>query len=122
MPVRKPEQLETQEGHAPLHTRMEAAKTQNLRLLGRQRETEFLQPLRHHPKKPPRIRLEAEGADEIVRIPAQQHLTPTAGLHHTLDPKIQRMMQIEVSQHGRHVSVRATTGLTLPAARRPISN
>ncbi|WP_295434396.1 hypothetical protein, partial [uncultured Thiodictyon sp.] len=33
-PVDKPEQLETQKGCAPLWTRMEAAKTQNLRNRG----------------------------------------------------------------------------------------
>lgn len=88
-PVRKPNPLETDEDDPPRHARIKADETQDLRFLRRHLKTELGQPLRQYFEEPLGIVRKAEGAEEIVGVPAQQRLPAAAGPDPTFEPEVQ---------------------------------
>src|SRR5215813_13647214 len=78
VPIRHPEELESQKGEAPLLAWMKTAEPSQMGLLRRYLKMEFSPPFGQHPKEPFRVLLEAEGTHPVISISAQQCFSPTA--------------------------------------------
>ena len=72
---------------------MNPAKTQDLRFLRDYFQAKLGQPMRQRLEAPLRIGAEAQRAHDIVGVPTQQDLTPTAGSDHMLKPEVRTTNQ-----------------------------
>ena len=91
---------------APLSSRR-TAKIHHPRLVRVKTETVLLQPLRQHPKHPPRVVFVLEHQHRIVGITDLEGPSPKPRLHFMLEPLVQHLMQIDVTQRRRDDAMNA---------------
>ena len=104
VPIWHPDERESQQGEAPLRAGVTTAASSPMGLLRRHLEVALLQPGGPHPKKPFRVLLQAEGTHPVIRIAAQQCLTPTGWLHPWLTPAVQGRVHRHLGEDGRAYS------------------
>ena len=63
-----------------------------------QAKTVLLQPLRQHPKHPPRIVFVLEHQHRVVGVADLKRPSPKPRLHFVLEPLVQHLLQIDVTQ------------------------
>lgn len=81
----------------------------------------FPQPPRERLVKPFRLPADPQGADQVVGVAAHQRLASTLGFDHLFNPQVQRLVQVDVGDHGRDAAALWDTGIRVdhPAVRLP---
>ncbi|HZC01608.1 MAG TPA: hypothetical protein VE844_09665 [Gammaproteobacteria bacterium] len=92
LPIREPVKLESQKGKPTLHTRMKAAKPEDLGLFRRHFQTELSEPFRQRSVEAFGIFFETKRTHEIIGIAAHHGLAAYLLLCHFLKPEIERIV------------------------------
>jgi len=101
-PVPAPPELEAEEADPrfALVASVEAAEAANPCLLRRYGQVELCQPLRQLSIEGVCISLVLEGADEVVRVAADNRPPCTSGFHDFLEPEVEGIVKVDVGQDG----------------------